>query len=219
MKRLLKNAEVSEELAGYVEDLHAEAEDKAFLNAADKTWQIEHSFLQIPLSEAKFLSLFVKAIKAKKVLELGTFRGWSAAWIAKTLPEDGMLCTVDHDERNVDIASGLWQELGLKSKINFILNDGETALKGMQERGESFDLIFIDAHKAEYKKYLDLSYELLNPGGVLLADNTLWTGQAAEETSEPRANYMKDFNEYVFKKFGGQACLIPAWDGVVMVIK
>jgi O-methyltransferase len=219
LKRLTKDVKMTEELAQYVEELHATSEDKGFLNIADNTWEIEHSFLQIPLSEAKFLSLFVKALKAKKVLELGTFRGWSAAWIAKALPDDGVLTSVDHDGRNAEITKELWQKLGLTNKINFILKDGQDALKELKKEGENFDLIFIDAHKAEYKRYLDLSWEILNEGGVLLADNTLWTGLTAEDTTEPRANYMKDFNDYVFEKFGGQACLIPAWDGVVMVVK
>lgn len=216
---LTKKIGMTEELAEYVENLHAEALDDTTLGVSKPLWEKEHHFLQIPLSEAKFLSLFIKATKAKRVLEIGTFRGWSAAWIAKGLPENGKLLTIDHDERIEVEAKELWQELRVTEKIDFKLEDAKVVLNDLKNKGEKFDLIFIDAHKAEYKDYLDLSFSLLNEGGVLLADNTLWAGQAAEDTDEPRANYMKDFNDHVFKTFGASACLIPAWDGVVMIVK
>ncbi len=219
MKRLTKHIEITLEVAEYIESLHAAAGNDRFADVTDLTWQREHSFLQIPLSEAKFLSLFVKALKPKQVLEVGTFRGWSAAWIAKELPHDGKLVTIDHDVRIEAESRELWQKLRLESKIDFRIEKAIKALKDFDEKGEKFDLIFIDAGKAEYKEYLDLTYPLLNEGGVLLIDNTLWAGHTAEDTEEPRASNMKKFNEYVFEKFGDSACLIPAWDGVVMIVK
>ncbi|MFA6050018.1 MAG: O-methyltransferase [Candidatus Paceibacterota bacterium] len=218
-KRLYKKAEMNDSLSLYVEELHANAEDKVFLDVVDETWEREHSFLQIPLSEAKFLSLFVKATKAKKVLEVGTFRGWSAAWITRALPQNGKLFTIDHDVRVESEARELWKKLLLTEKIDFKITKATEGLGDFKEKGEKFDLIFIDAGKSEYKEYLDLAYEILDDGGVLLADNTLWAGQAADTDAESKAKYMQEFNEYVFQKFKGQACLIPAWDGVVMVVK
>lgn len=218
-KRLYKKAEMNDSLSLYVEELHANSEDKAFLDIVDETWEREHSFLQIPLSEAKFLSLFVKATKAKKVLEVGTFRGWSAAWIARALPSDGVLYTIDHDVRIEAEARELWKKLGLTEKIDFRITKATEGLLDFKENADSFDLIFIDAGKSEYKEYLDLAYGILNEGGTLLADNTLWAGHAADTDAESKAKYMQEFNEYVFQKFKGKACLIPAWDGVVMVVK
>lgn len=218
-QRITKHIEMTVEIAEYVEELHAHAEDRGSLDILDQTWQGGDSFLQIPLSEAKFLSLFVRAVRAKRVLELGTFRGWSAAWIAKTLPEDGRLISIDHDPRIELDARELWRMLGIESKIDFRIGEVIEQLHSIVDNKEKFDLVFIDATKAEYKDYLELSYEVLEERGAMLIDNTLCAGHAVDQSLDNRTKNMKDFNEYVFSRYGQSACLIPAWDGVIMIIK
>jgi len=215
-----KHLKVTKKLSDYIERLHESVESPADLDILNETWSREHSFLQIPLSEAKFLSLFVRATKARRVLEIGTFRGWSAGFLARTLPPDGLLVTVDHDLRIKDENNELWRKLGVESKIDFRRSRAIEMLQCATESGEVFDLIFIDAEKSEYKEYLRIAYPLLTRGGTILVDNVLWAGLVAKDKpANNGARYMKNFNEYVFKNFGASACLIPAWDGVVMVVK
>lgn len=215
-----KYLKATSKLASYVEDLHNQSDDEGALEILNTTWQKEHHFLQIPHSESRFISLLVKALKSPKVLELGTFRGWSAVFIARFLDDGASLITIDHDERIKEDAIGLWQVLGLGEKIEFRKEKALDALRNLRAEGEVFDLIFVDAEKSEYMEYVDLAFEILNDKGIMLVDNVLWAGLVANSNpSNNGAKYMKEFNDYVFKRFGTSACLIPAWDGVVMIVK
>lgn len=210
----------SNKLSNYVEALHENTEDKKTLEILKKTWKEPQSFMQIPLSEAKFLELFVKATKARTVLEIGTFRGWSAVFIAKALPEGGRLITIDHDARIESGVKELWKASGVENKIEFRLGKALQCISDMKRDNETFDMVFIDADKEHCKEYLDGVMDILNPQGVVFVDNVLWAGLVASPNPAGNgAKYMKEFNDYVFKKYGASASIIPAWDGVLMIVK
>lgn len=214
-----KNKEITDGISDYIENLHT-MNDGEFLNTVNQTWEIQDSFLQVPVSEARFLSLLIKLKNPKNILEIGTFRGWSSAWLARSLDSDSRVITIEKDERNISIAIDLWKKLNQKCKIELRQGNALNELDKLKNEKMVFDFVFIDGRKSEYKEYLTMSYDVLSVGGIIVVDNTLHSIELNEgRGGTQRETVMKEFNEFVFKQFGTNACLIPAWDGVTIVYK
>jgi predicted O-methyltransferase YrrM len=183
----------------------------------------ERSYLQIPFSQARFLEVLAKSIKAKNVLEIGTFRGFSTAFLARALPEDGVVFTCDEDSRYISAARRFWEALGVDEKIHFELDMASKTLSRLVEDEPTrgfFDLVFIDADKENYRLYVEQSMELLRDGGLMIIDNTLWKGLVEfEDPHDNGAIHMKKFNSWVFESYGRDACLVPGWDGAILIWK
>lgn len=224
-----KSLDVTPKVSGYIKELLFSAESqkvRKLLSAHDTG---DRAYLHIPYSEARFLEACVQAIKAKRVLEIGTFKGYSTAFLARGLPAaGGEVITIDEDKRYVAEATAFWKHMGVQKKIKFKLGLAEEILKNMAGTAagnrasflEYFDLIFIDADKENYKRYMELSFKLLKKGGTILIDNTLWRGLPAEAQPEDNgAKHMKAFNAWLFKKYGKNASIVPAWDGLSIVVK
>lgn len=219
-----KNIEVNEEVSEYIKSLLFSSEsisDNALFKQHDSG---DRAYLHIPFSQAKFLEVYAKAIGAKKVLEIGTFKGFSTAFLARAVREKGgEVVTIDEDTRYVAEAELFWKKMKVKDTIQFMLGLAETILKKMNKDNkytEYFDLIFIDADKENYKKYLELSIKLLRKGGSILVDNTLWRGLPAEKNiTDNGAKHIKAFNEWVFNKYKKQVSMVPSWDGLTIIVK
>ncbi len=187
----------------------------------------ERSYLSVPLTQARFLEAFMRSIKAKHVLEIGTFRGFSTAFIARGLQEGGLVFSCDEDSRPVPAARRFWQAMGIEEKVHFEFGDAKKVLEKLTSDEPSlnfFDAIFIDADKENYKHYVTEALRLLKPGGTLLIDNTLWKGLVQYENSHDNsAVHMRNFNTWIFKEYGNNewfiASFVPAWDGLIMVVK
>ncbi len=212
-----KNTPIDQKLSSYIENFHKKPLKN--LKVLEGTFKIDHSHLQIPFSEGAFLKTFLKSLSAKKVLEIGTFRGFSSVFLAEALPKDGLLTTIDFDERNYALAETLWKKTGVSKKIKFLKGKALPLLSVLIKEKEIFDVVFIDADKQNMKEYFLKSLKLLRPGGVVLVDNALWAGKVVRENLKRESVfYTKEFNEFVFKKYK-DVCLIPAWDGVILVVK
>ncbi len=183
----------------------------------------ERSYLNVPLSEARFLEVLMKALGAKHALEIGTFRGFSTAFIARGLAKDGKVFACDEDARPVPFARRFWQAMGVEEKIHFELGMAKGVLEKLTKDEptlEFFDVVFIDADKENYKEYTLEAWKLLRPGGTLLVDNTLNKGLVRyEESGDNSAEHIKEFNTWIFETFQKQVSLLPAWDGLTMVVK
>lgn len=181
------------------------------------------SYLSVPLTEARFLEVFVKSIGAAHALEIGTFRGFSAGFIARGLAEGGVLFACDEDPRPVPAATRFWQSLGVDQKIHFELGDAREILAKLtsdQASLEFFDFIFIDADKKEYQHYVEEGMKLLRPGGSMIIDNTLWKGLVQYEDSRDNgAEHLKKFNMWLFDTYKDDVSIVPAWDGLTLVVK
>lgn len=190
----------------------------------------ERSYMSVPLSQARFLEVFMKSIGAKHVLEIGTFRGFSTAFIARGLQEGGLVFSCDEDSRPIPSARRFWQAMGIEEKVHFEFG---TAIKVLEKLTsdtpslEFFDAIFIDADKENYKHYFTESMKLLKSGGVILIDNTLWKGLVRyPNPHDNSAEHMKSFNTWIFNGIASDECnvvytasFVPAWDGLIMVVK
>lgn len=169
--------------------------------------------------QGRLLSMLVAMIKPKRILELGTYVGYSAICLAENLPEDGKLITIDIDDEIEDMAREYISASPNASKIEFIVAD---ALKWLEECNETFDLIFIDANKRHYIEYYNAVFDKLTPGGFILADNTLWGGKVVEKvaSNDYQTKGLLAFNDYLnTQKDKISYFILPLRDGLTFIQK
>lgn len=216
----LKHVPITEELASYINNLLLIHEPAPYKEYRERLMTVEHSNMQISLSEARFLESLVKLTQATRVLEIGTFRGFSAAYLARSLPVGGKVITCEKDERSLASIQSGWKDLGVDHMIELRVGLAVDTLKGLKSEHSVFDLIFIDADKGTYEEYLTHSMDLVRKGGVILVDNVLWAGLVAyDDPGDNIGRHLQKFNQHVFERYGASACLIPAWDGVTLIVK
>ena len=179
--------------------------------------------------QGRVLSMLSHMIRPKRILELGTFTGYSALCLAEGLADDGRLITIEHNDELEETIRKNLSLSPLGEKIELIIGDAKEVLDRFAQRqktatlkGESlFDLIFIDADKREYCAYLDMVLPLVAEGGFILADNTLWDGHIVDP------NYDKDkqtlglraFNEKVAEDERLEQVILPLRDGLTLIRK
>ncbi|KAG8908395.1 hypothetical protein FRB99_006600 [Tulasnella sp. 403] len=141
----------------------------------------ENGLPQIAVSEAqaKFLSLLVKSLRAKKVLEVGTLAGYSTVWMAKGLPADGAIITLELEEKHAEVARANFAANGVADKIRIIVGPAAETLKTITEAG-TFDLAFIDADKHNNTTYFKHAERLVRSGGVIIVDNVVRNARVAD---------------------------------------
>ena len=169
--------------------------------------------------QGRLLSMLVAMIKPKRILELGTYVGYSAICLAENLPEDGKLITIDIDDEIEDMAREYINASPSASKIEFIVAD---ALKWLEECNETFDLIFIDANKRHYIEYYNAVFDKLTLGGFILADNTLWGGKVVEKVAnnDYQTKGLLAFNDYLNTQQDKISYFIlPLRDGLTFIQK
>ncbi len=185
------------------------------------------SVMQISPEHGQFMALLVKLTNAKRVLEIGTFTGYSSICIANALPEDGELICCDDSEQWTKMAKKYWHKAGLQKKIKLHLQAASITLQVLLEdsvdkpsAAGSFDFIFIDADKQNYPLYYEQSLKLLRRGGLLAVDNTLWSGSVANpENTEPATRAIRRFNEMVKNDNRVTKSLVPIGDGLTLIVK
>ncbi|OAY25330.1 putative caffeoyl-CoA O-methyltransferase At1g67980 isoform X2 [Manihot esculenta] len=144
------------------------------------------SVMSIPVDEAQFLSMLVKAMNAKRTLEIGVFTGYSLLSTALALPDDGLVTAIDIDQKAYEFGLPFIRQAGVEHKINFINSNATLALTQMLNKDNNiniaeFDMAFVDADKFSYKQYHEQLLKLVKIGGIIAYDNTLWYGFVAEE--------------------------------------
>jgi len=168
-------------------------------------------------TEAGFLGLMVRILGARRVLEIGTYTGYSALAMAEQLPDDGKVVTLDQNPETLKIAQSFWVQSPHGNKIEPKTGSALPLLKSLSE---TFDLIFIDAEKREYEAYLEEALRLLDPKGLIVVDNTLYAGMVLQEdTGDLKAQAMRKFNDRVHARKDLMAVLLPIRDGVTLIRK
>lgn len=173
--------------------------------------------------EASFIGFLLRSIEAKRVLELGTFTGYSALTMAENLPADGEVITIDINETNVALAKDFWQQSAAGHKIKSVLGSGLDIIPTLKA---PFDFVFIDADKRNYIDYLKLTVPLLSPRGIIVIDNVLWSGKVLPDTildtSEHRdrnTEFIRLVNDYIASEPTLYGTLLPIRDGMFLVKK
>jgi len=209
---------LSEALTAYIHE-HTTPEADLFRQLRDETYaKLESPQMQVGRVEGRFLEMMVKLSRARRVLEVGTFSGYSAMAMAAGLPDDGRLITCDVDPVATEIARRFWDASPWGHKIELRLGDAVETLGKLVADGEQFDLVFIDADKPGYVRYFDLALELLPIGGVILADNTLWSGRVLDPQTENDHAIVR-FNAHVRSCRRVEHVLLSVRDGIMFCRK
>lgn len=183
--------------------------------------------------QGRVLSMISQMIRPKRILELGTFTGYSALCLAEGLTEDGRLVTLEHND---EMESSIRRNFALSplgKKIELVIGDAKETLKNFElrikdlelgavsDRGEQFDLVFIDADKKEYCDYLDLVLPLVREGGWILADNTLWDGHIVDSAydKDKQTIGLRAFNDKVAQDERLEKVILPLRDGLTIIRK
>ena len=175
--------------------------------------------LQISISQAQFLQTMIKAANIKRILEIGSFTGFSALSMAITLPSDGILISLDKNSEFSNKAKSFYEKAKEK-KIKQIIKPAIESLKELKKSGQKFDLIFIDADKENYVNYYDISVDIITKGGLIIIDNVLWHGDVSDKTKNDKfTNIIRDFNSYLKKDDRVTKNIIPIGDGLTICIK
>lgn len=176
--------------------------------------------------QGRVLSMLSQMIQPKRILELGTFTGYSALCLAEGLTEDGKLITIEHNDEMEDSIRRNLALSPLGEKVELIIGDAKETLrrlgdkiKGDKEKGEEFDLVFIDADKKEYCDYLDLVLPLMHKGGWILADNTLWDGHIIDPAydKDRQTVALRAFNDKVAQDTRLEKVILPLRDGLTII--
>lgn len=175
--------------------------------------------------QAKFLYLLAKAIGARYILEFGTLAGYSTAWFAKAVGPQGMVVTLEKDDRYALLARENFLRLGLDSQVTLIQGDAAlTAQQLLKTNLRHFDMVFIDADKANNPNYLKLAIELVRDGGLIIGDNVVRNGQVVDSASQDRSvqgvrGYMDMlFENTHLESTAIQTVGIKGWDGFAMTL-
>ncbi len=167
--------------------------------------------------QGRLLSVISKLIKPKKVLEIGTYTGYSAICIAEGMNKNGIIHTIDKNEELNTIQKKYFKKSGLE---NNIIQYNGCALDIIPKIEEKFDLIFIDADKENYINYFNLVIDKLNNNGVILADNVLWSGKVINsEDHDLTTNVLREFNKSVNNDKRVETILLPIRDGISIIRK
>lgn len=157
-------------------------ETKLMARLRDETAKMPGAGMQIPPMQGQFLAFLVSLIGARRGIEIGTFTGYSALWVASALPDDGKLICCDVNETTTAVARRYWKEAGVDRKIELRLAPALETLEALLAAGGAgaFDYVFVDADKENYDAYYERALALLRAGGLIVFDNMLWGGSVAD---------------------------------------
>ena len=175
--------------------------------------------LQISISQAQFLQTLIKVSNVKKILEIGSFTGFSALSMAMALPADGTLISLDKNPEFCNKAKYFYDKAKEK-RIKQIIKPAIEGLKELKDTNKLFDLIFIDADKENYLNYYESCMNLIDKKGLIVIDNVLWHGEVADDTNNDKfTNIIRDFNNHVKQDKRITKNIIPIGDGLTICIK
>ena len=168
--------------------------------------------------QGNFLAIISKLIKPFNVLEIGTYTGYSTLCIAKGLNPAGMIHTIDKNEELLQIQNKYFEKSGFRNQIKQYTGD---ALAIIPKLKFDFDMVFLDADKKNYVKYLELILPILKPGGVLLTDNVLWHGKILEssENQDRVTRLIDNFNKKILEDKSLKTVMLPIRDGISLTLK
>ena len=214
-----KKLDLTENLENYIID-HSETLSEVQKEIIEYNISLgDQKRLQISISQAQFLQTLIKASNVKKILEIGSFTGFSALSMALALPSDGSLISLDKNSEFSNKAKFFYEKANEK-KIKQIIKPAIESLKELKKSSHIFDLIFIDADKENYLKYYDICIKLINTNGLIIIDNVLWHGEVVDNTKNDKfTNIIRDFNKYVKEDNRVIKNIIPIGDGLTICIK
>lgn len=218
MKSMAEDHLLPEDLMAYAE-AHTTPAD-AFLQALERDTYVNVLCPRMISGayQGKLLEMLCRMIRPMRVLEVGTYTGYSAICLAKALPEGGRITTIEHNEELQERILQAFEKAQVAQKITLLMGEAERILPGLQPG--TFDFVFLDADKANYQSYYPLVKDLLAPGGWLLADNVLWNGKVYDPACHDKDTLsVRAFNKAVQEDTEVENLLLPVRDGLMLVRK
>jgi caffeoyl-CoA O-methyltransferase len=177
------------------------------------------SGMQIAPEQGAFMTTFTRLIAARRAVEVGVFTGYSSLCIARGLPDDGRLLSLDVSEEWTSIGRRYWERAGVGSKIDLQLGPAADTLRALPE-DEMFDLAFIDADKPNYRTYYEEVLRRMRSNGAILVDNVLWGGRVLDpRADDDNTKAIKEFNDFVASDDRVDAVVLPLSDGLTIARK
>ena len=178
------------------------------------------SRMQIAPEQGQFLEIIVKISGAKNCLEIGRFTGLSTLCMARGLPKNGKIITIDNSDEFLNLAKRFWIKADVQKKIKSIIGEGLNVLKDLIDVKKNFDIIFIDADKKNYDNYFEMSLKLISSNGLIMIDNMLWGGDVADlKKTDESTKSIRFLNKKLFKDPRVECSLLPLADGLLMIRK
>ncbi len=166
--------------------------------------------------QGRVLSMLSKLIQPNCILEIGTYTGYSALCLAEGLQKNGKLISIDNNEETSSFAKQVIQKSEFAAQIELLLGDAKSIIPSLSQE---LDLVFIDADKQNYSLYFDLVLPKLKPGGLILADNVLWSGKVLENTKDEQTLAIQSFNQKVNSNIHVEVIVLPIRDGISLIRK
>lgn len=217
-----------EKIYKYIED-HATPQGEA-LDWIEKQTHIRtnHARMLSGALQGELMRILVQISGARRILELGTFTGYSAVCMASVLPEDGHLDTLELNDELEDLILEGFERAGLSDRISLHIGDcKETLMRMRSELNEDaaperlYDIVYIDANKREYCEYYDLVFDMIRPGGLILADNVIWDGKVCQDPlpQDKQTLGIARFNDMVSADPRVESVILPLRDGLNIIRK
>ncbi|MCO6563995.1 MAG: class I SAM-dependent methyltransferase [Apibacter sp.] len=168
------------------------------------------------LLQGRLLSMISKLISPRLIIEIGTFTGYATLCLAEGLSESGKIITVDNNYETAYIPKKYFQKSEFYKKINFIQDD---AINVIQRINQEIDMVFLDADKKNYNKYVEMLKPKLRSGGIIIADNILWKGKVVGNFKDKKTESIREFNSYIRSDSSLEVIILPIRDGISIIRK
>ena len=204
-----------ENIDNYVVD-HSQQEPKILKELSRETWQkVLNPRMLSGAFQGRVLSMIAKLIQPKNILEIGTYTGYSALCLAEGLHKEGKIFTIDKNEELETLQNKYFEKSGFRNQIEQFVGN---ALEIIPTIDAKFDLVFIDADKSNYINYFHLMIDKMNPGGIILSDNVLWSGKVVEELDpkDKDTKVLLEYNRLLNTDDRIETVLLPIRDGLTI---
>ena len=210
-----------EKIYKYIED-HASTPSQALEWVVKQTHiRTNHARMLSGAIQGQVLRMLAQMTGATDILELGTFTGYSAICLASALPEGGHLDTLELNDELEDLILEGFDRAGLADKIELHIGDCKETVLRLKEEGRMYDIVYIDANKREYCEYYDLVFDMIRPGGLILADNVIWDGKVCLDPlpQDKQTQSIVRFNDMVSADPRVESVILPLRDGLNVIRK
>ena len=207
---MIKSIKIDQNLENYISNNSTELHpvQKEIIEHNNSLGDIKR--MQISVTQGYFMQFIIKNIKIKKILEIGTFTGYSTLTMALAI-DDGFITCLDKNEGTSAIAINFFKKAKVDNKINLICGNANNILNKLLKENNTFDLIFIDADKENYINYYEQAYNLISKNGLIIIDNVLWKGEVADLNKNDNAHVKKDHRV--------EKTILPIGDGITICRK
>lgn len=217
-----------ENIYKYIED-HASSPSEALEWVVKQTHiRTNHARMLSGAAQGQLMRMIAQMSGARRILELGTFTGYSAICLASALSEDGHLDTLELNDELEDLILEGFEKAGLADRISLHIGDCKETLQRFRSKMENtegpdmlYDLVYIDANKREYCEYYDLVFDMIRPGGLILADNVLWDGKVCQDPlpQDKQTLGIARFNDMISADPRIESVILPIRDGLNLIRK